>query len=133
MDDWLYHYACRGNTGCINSFIRKDLAGRWKARWGIGRMNYTIEPGLYAVGNPESSSPVFISANYKMSFDYLRKDLNSVDGWILVLDTKGINVWCAAGKGTFGTDELVNRIAIVRLGDIVRHRELIVPQLGHRA
>ncbi len=29
------------------------------------------------------------------------------DAYILVLDTKGINVWCAAGKGTFGTDELV--------------------------
>jgi acetyl-CoA decarbonylase/synthase complex subunit gamma len=73
---------------------------------------------------------VFVSANYKMSFDRLRSQLTGRDGWILVLDTKGINVWCAAGKGTFGTDELVNRIAEVGLGDIVRHRTLIVPQLG---
>ena len=108
----------------------KDITGRWKARWGIGRMKYTIEPGLYAVGNPDSSSPVFVSANYKMSFDFLRKDLDTISGWILVLDTKGINVWCAAGKGTFGTDELIKRIALVHLGDIVEHRELIVPQLG---
>lgn len=109
---------------------RKDVVGRWMARWGIGRMKYTIEPGLYAAGNPDSSSPVFVSANYKMSFDYLRKDLKDIDGWILVLDTKGINVWCAAGKGTFGTDELIKRIESARLGDILEHRELIVPQLG---
>ncbi len=109
---------------------QKDIRGRWKARWGIGRMNYTIDPGLYAVGNPDSSSPVFVSANYKMSFDYLRKDLAGINGWILALDTKGINVWCAAGKGTFGTDELINRITMVHLDDIVEHRELIVPQLG---
>ena len=109
---------------------REDISGRWKARWGIKRMKYTVDPGLYAVGSPDSSSPVFVSANYKMSFDYLRKDLNNINGWILVLDTKGINVWCAAGKGTFGTDELVKRIALTRLKDVVNHRELIVPQLG---
>ncbi|MFC1494016.1 mercury methylation corrinoid protein HgcA [Thermodesulfobacteriota bacterium] len=109
---------------------KKDVTGRWKVRWGIGRMKYTINPGLYAVGNPGSSSPVFVSANYKMSFDYLRKDLKGIDGWILILDTKGINVWCAAGKGTFGTGELVERIIQTRLNEIVNHRELIVPQLG---
>lgn len=109
---------------------RKDITGRWKARWGIGRMKYTVEPGLYTVGSPDSSSPVFVSANYKMSFDYLRKDLRNINGWILVLDTKGINVWCAAGKGTFGTDELVKRISQVHLDRVVKHRELILPQLG---
>lgn len=109
---------------------RKDVTGRWKARWGIGRMKYIIKPGLYAVGSPDLSSPVFVSANYKMSFDYLRRDLNNISGWILVLDTKGINVWCAAGKGTFGTDELINRLSLTRLKDIVNHRNLILPQLG---
>jgi len=87
-----------------------DIVGSWKARWGINRMNFRVEPGLYSAGNPDSSSPVLVTANYKMSFDSLRKELNELDAWILVLDTKGINVWCAAGKGTFGTQELINRI-----------------------
>jgi len=47
-----------------------------------------------------------------------------------VLDTKGINVWCAAGEGTFGTEELVNRIEVTGLRDVVRRRVLILPQLG---
>jgi hypothetical protein len=53
-----------------------------------------------------------------------------MDAYILVLDTKGINVWCAAGKGTFGTDELVHRIKSVSLHNFVRHKDLILPQLG---
>jgi hypothetical protein len=53
-----------------------------------------------------------------------------LDAWILVLDTKGINVWCAAGKRTFGTKELVNRIKATRLEEIISHRRIIVPQLG---
>jgi hypothetical protein len=73
---------------------------------------------------------VFVTANYTLSFDALRKALAGLDGYILVLDTKGINVWCAAGKGTFGTDELLRRLGATGLGDVVRHRVLVLPQLG---
>ncbi|MBC8465915.1 acetyl-CoA synthase subunit gamma [bacterium] len=107
-----------------------DVLGSWKARWGIGRMNYKIKPGLYAAGNPDSESHVFVTANYKMSFDRLRSELGNIDGWILVLDTKGINVWCAAGKGTFGTAELVFRAISVRLKEVISHKKIILPQLG---
>jgi len=93
-------------------------------------MRYRVEPGLYATGKPGDQSPVFVSANYKMSFDRLRAQLSGIDSWVMVLDTKGVNVWCAAGKGTFGTDEIVARMEAVRLGDVVSHRRLILPQLG---
>ncbi len=93
-------------------------------------MHYTVDPGLYALGNPDDKSPVLVTANYKMSFDRLREALLGRNAWILVLDTEGINVWCAAGKGTFGTEELIRRIAINRLTDVVSHRELILPQLS---
>ncbi|HOX32983.1 MAG TPA: mercury methylation corrinoid protein HgcA [Spirochaetales bacterium] len=112
---------------------RLAFADRWgglKARWGLGRMRYSLLPGLYAAGAPGAESPVFVSANYKMSFDALRSSVAGLDAWILVLDTKGINVWCAAGKGSFGTEELVARLSSLRLGKIVSHRELILPQLG---
>jgi hypothetical protein len=100
------------------------------ARWGWNREGHRVEPGLYRLGNPDAGSPVFASANYTLSFDVLRSALAGVDAWILVLDTKGINVWCAAGKGTFGTGELVFRIETSGLAGVVSHRKIIVPQLG---
>jgi hypothetical protein len=93
-------------------------------------MHYTIEPGLYALGNPNEQSPVLVTANYKMSFDKLRQALPGRNIWILVLDTNGINVWCASGKGTFGTTELVSRIELSGLKQVISHRELILPQLS---
>jgi hypothetical protein len=108
----------------------RDEMGALRVRFAIGRMDYTIPPGLYAVGEPTPESPVFITANYKLTFDYLRGALGGANGWILVIDTKGINVWCAAGKGTFGTAELVNRVRQTQLDQVVAHRKLIVPQLG---
>jgi hypothetical protein len=112
------------------SLVFRDISGSWKARWGVNRMNYKISPGLYGVGNPDDTSPVLVTANYKMSFDRLRKELSGLDAWVMVIDTKGINVWCAAGKGTFGTEEIVKRINTVHLSRIVSHRLIIVPQLG---
>ena len=107
-----------------------DHLGAWRVRWSIGRMRYRVDPGLYAVGQPTPESPVLVSANYKMSFDRLRSQLTGVDAWVLVLDTQGVNVWCAAGKGTFGTNEIVGRVRANRLDEIVSHRTLVVPQLG---
>jgi hypothetical protein len=109
------------------------LADRWDhllARWAVNRNGHRVEPGLYALGEPTEDSPVFVTANYTLSFDALREALTDTNGYILVLDTKGINVWCAAGKGTFGTDELLQRIESTSLKDVVRHRVLILPQLG---
>jgi hypothetical protein len=113
-----------------SQLVWADRFGSYKARWGIGRMHYTLEPGLYGLGSPNGESPVLVTANYKMTFDRLRSALPERDVWILVLDTKGINVWCAAGKGTFGTAELANRIAGSSLDRIVSHRELVLPQLA---
>ena len=100
------------------------------ARFGIGRNSYGIAPGIYCTGTPAADSPVLVTANYKLTFDALRMELSSVDAWILVLDTRGINVWCAAGKDLFSTEEVIKRVKVSCLDKIVNHRELILPQLS---
>jgi len=108
----------------------RDYAGAVRMRWGMGRLDYRIRPGLYAVGTPDENSPVIVSSNYKLTFDTLRKELSSLNLWIVILDTMGVNVWCAAGKGTFGTDEVIRRVNESGISGIVKHRTLILPQLG---
>lgn len=112
------------------SLCLTDTWGACKMRLGIGRMHYRIPAGLYAVGNPTPDLPVLVSANYKLTFDRLRSELTDLSAWILILDTQGVNVWCAAGKGTFGTEEIIRRIECTNLPDLVNHHTLIVPQLG---
>ncbi|NLS76236.1 MAG: carbon monoxide dehydrogenase [Chloroflexi bacterium] len=113
-----------------SEITRANRLDHLQARWGYKRGAHRVQPGLYALGHPTPQSPVFVTANYSLSFDALRSALAGQDGYLLVLDTKGINVWCAAGKGTFGTDELVHRIAVTGLEKVVAHRRLILPQLG---
>lgn len=108
----------------------KDILHDWSARWSIQRNHLRIPTGIYAVGNPGESSPVLVTANYKLTFDKLRTELGGMNLWILVIDTNGINVWCSAGKGTFSASEIVNKIRQTRLAQIVSHRQLILPQLA---
>jgi hypothetical protein len=113
---------------------RLSAADRWDhvtARLGIRRETaHRVTPGLYQLGHPDPHAPVFVTANYTLSFDALRSALQGIDAFIMVLNTKGINVWCAAGKGSFGTFELVRRIEQTQLAKVVAHRTLILPQLG---
>jgi CO dehydrogenase/acetyl-CoA synthase delta subunit len=108
----------------------RDYIGAFRVRWGIRRDTYRVNPGLYAVGTPNEYSDVLVTANYKLSFDTVRKNLHGLNVWLLVLDTKGVNVWCSAGKETFGTNELVNRIFFTSLDKIVQHKRIILPQLS---
>lgn len=109
------------------------FANHWDhilARIGVKRAFHRVDPGLYRLGNPVPDSPVLVTSNYTLSFDALRSSLPGVDAFILVLDTFGVNVWCAAGKGTFGTKELIHRVQDTKLAGVVAHRILILPQLG---
>ncbi len=96
---------------------------------GLRRSNHMVTPGLYAIGNPSAQSDVFVTANYKISLDSVRPYFSN-NVWVMILDTHGINVWCAAGKGTFATTELIRMINKCGLGRLISHRNIIVPQLG---
>jgi hypothetical protein len=112
------------------SLTRRERLRDVGAMLGLGRKNHKIVPGLYAVGEPGPGSPVLVSANYAMSFNVLRRELSGLDAWVLVIDTCGINVWCAAGKKLFSTREVARMAAWTRLASVVSHRELILPQLA---
>lgn len=108
----------------------RDIAETITIRIGYGRYDYKVVPGLYCVGNPTAESPVLVTANYKLTFDMVRKELDGIDAWLLVADTRGINVWCAAGKALFSTEEVIHSVTASRVAELVTHREIIVPQLA---
>ena len=108
----------------------RDRLGTILTRSGPIRNSYKVTPGLYAVGRPGPESPILVTSNYQLSFDSLRFQLDTIDAWLLVADTRGVNVWCAAGKGTFSTEEIIYSVQQSRLEKLVSHRTLILPQLG---
>jgi CO dehydrogenase/acetyl-CoA synthase delta subunit len=113
-----------------SNWSRSDRVGTVRVRCGIGRDDYRTQPGLYRIGDPTPESPVLVTANYKLTVDVVRRDLAGHDAWLLVVDTKGVNVWCAAGKRTFSSAEVARRVITSGLVDYVSHETLVLPQLA---
>ena len=89
-----------------------------------------VRTGLYAVGHPEADSPVLVTGNFDLT---VRRLIQAIDGkvnvWLLVADSAGINVWCAAGGGYFTAEKVIAAVKSSHLDEIVTHHALILPQL----
>ena len=89
-----------------------------------------VRPGLYAVGQPDKSSPVLVTGNFDMTVRRLVKAIDGkVNAWVLVADSAGINVWCAAGGGYFTAEKVIAAVKSSHLDEVVKHHALILPQL----
>ena len=67
------------------------------------RRTYVIEPGLYYTGDKyDPDAPLIATSNYHLTVFLVLRHLQGTNTRLLVVDTDGINVWCAAGKGQFG-------------------------------
>lgn len=96
------------------------------ARW----LPHASPTGLFKVGNPDAMSPVIVTANFSLTVQRVRKALRGQDLWLLVVNTKGINVWCAAAGGIFTASRVIDAIKIASLSDKIGHRQLILPALA---
>ncbi|NOX62253.1 MAG: methyltransferase domain-containing protein [Chloroflexi bacterium] len=89
-----------------------------------------VRTGLYMIGRPDSESPVLVTGNFDLT---VRRVVRALDGkvnvWLLVADSSGINVWCAAGGGYFTAEKVIAAVKSSRLSEVVRHHALILPQL----
>ncbi len=89
----------------------------------------SAKPGLYAIGQPDASAPVLVTGNYDLTVRRLVRDTKGLDAYLLVVNSAGINVWCASGGGYFTADKIIAAMRASRLEEIVDHRQLILPQL----
>jgi demethylmenaquinone methyltransferase/2-methoxy-6-polyprenyl-1,4-benzoquinol methylase len=89
-----------------------------------------VRPGLYKVGEPDMSSPALVTGNFDLTIRRLVKAIDrKINAWVLVADTAGINVWCAAGGGYFTAEKIIAAVQSSHLAQVVNHRTLILPQL----
>ena len=86
--------------------------------------------GLVRIGNPGRDSPVLVTGNFTLTVRRLRDSLRGHDAWLLVANSKGINVWCAAGGGHLTHHDVISAIRTSRIEDEVDRREVILPQLS---
>ncbi len=102
----------------------------WLRDTALRMFPHATRPGLRPIGTPGPDSPVLVTGNFTLTVDRLRRTLSGRDVWLLVADSRGINVWCAAGGGHLTDHDVIAALRSSRVGDKVHHRDLVLPQLA---
>ncbi|MFW9873447.1 MAG: methyltransferase domain-containing protein [Candidatus Thorarchaeota archaeon] len=89
-----------------------------------------IEPGIYQSENPDEQSPIIVTANYIYTYIKVMRSLEGIDAWVLCVDSRGINVWCAARGDDFGNRQLIEAVEATDIEKITSRKTLILPQLS---
>jgi len=89
-----------------------------------------IEPGIYQSGKPNENSPIIVTANYVYTYIKVMRALKGIDAWVICLDSRGINVWCAARGNNFGNKQLIEAVKATGIAQITNKKTIIVPQLS---
>lgn len=111
--------------------LRTILLDLWLLFFRIVPPYPKVKPGLYAIGQPDAKSPVLVTGNFDLTVRRVVKALDGrTDCWLLVADSAGINVWCAAGGGFFTAEKVIAAVNSAHLDQVVSHHALILPQLA---
>jgi NAD-dependent dihydropyrimidine dehydrogenase PreA subunit len=89
--------------------------------------NFPCALGLRRVGIPNERSPVFLSGNYTLTVQRVLRKLRGCDCYLLVANSRGSNVWCAAGMNEFTEYDVIDAINVSGIKNLVQHRRIIAP------
>ncbi len=93
-----------------------------------------VEPGLAVVGDPDKSSPIYVTSNYRMTKIPVEQDLKDAElnGYLLVVDTDGIGIESATAGGQFNEEKIKDALEQTQVLDRVNHRTVILPGMAAR-
>ncbi|MCG3221230.1 MAG: 4Fe-4S binding protein [Candidatus Heimdallarchaeota archaeon] len=91
---------------------------------------FPAKTGYQRVGNPDENSPVLLTCNFHLTILRLKKATKGLNYHLLIANSKGINVWCAATGDSLNNHSVISVIKTSGIEDKVNHKKVIMPQLA---
>ncbi|NPD87746.1 MAG: 4Fe-4S binding protein [Asgard group archaeon] len=91
---------------------------------------FPAKTGYQKVGKPNEDSPVLLTCNFHLTILRLKKATRGLNYHLLIANSKGINVWCAATGGSLNNHSVISVIKTSGIENKVNHRKIILPQLA---
>jgi ferredoxin len=91
---------------------------------------FPCKTGLIRIGNPDRNSPVLLTGNFRLTVERVKRALTGTDAYLLVANSRGFNVWCAATGGHLTNHDVISVLKTSGIEELVDHRQVILPQLA---
>ena len=88
-----------------------------------------VEPRVYAIGDPDDSSPVFVTTNFSLTYFIVSGEIENsgISAWLAVPDCEGMSVLTAWAAGKF-SGQTIARFVGEHDGELPgRGRTIVVP------
>jgi acetyl-CoA decarbonylase/synthase complex subunit gamma len=88
-----------------------------------------VEPRIYAVGDPDEKSPVFVTTNFSLTYFIVSGEIENsgTSAWLVVPECEGMSVLTAWAAGKFSGASIGKFIKDTGLEKNVDTRELVIP------
>jgi len=91
---------------------------------------FPCKTGLIEIGAPGRDAPVLLTGNFRLTVERVKRSLRGIDAYLLVANSRGVNVWCAATGGLFTNHDVVSVLKTSGVEGRVDHRRVTLPQLA---
>jgi len=109
---------------------------RWTGAWisvletCLRMLPFPCPTGLVEIGRPGRNAPVILTGNFRLTVERVKRALGGLDVYLLIANSRGVNVWCAATGGLLTHHDVVSVLKTSGIDARVDHRQLILPQLA---
>jgi NAD-dependent dihydropyrimidine dehydrogenase PreA subunit len=91
---------------------------------------FPCKTGLVKIGAPGRNSPVLLTCNFRLTVERVRAALQGLDAYLLIANSRGVNVWCASTGGLLTNHDVISVLKTSGVENLVDHRRIILPQLA---
>ena len=88
-----------------------------------------VEPKVYAIGEPNPDSPVFVTTNFSLTYFIVSGEIENsgISAWLVVPECEGMSVLTAWAAGKFSAGTISKFIKEINLEDQIRTRLIVIP------
>ncbi|MCL2759243.1 MAG: acetyl-CoA decarbonylase/synthase complex subunit gamma [Treponema sp.] len=88
-----------------------------------------VEPKLYAIGEPDRKSPVFVTTNFSLTYFMVSGEVENsgISAWLIIPECEGFSVLTAWAAGKFSGASIAKFIKEIELEKQVDTREIVIP------
>ena len=94
---------------------------------------FPCRTGLVKIGKPGKDSPVFLTCNFQLTVQRIKRALKGLDAYLLIANSRGINVWCGAVGGHFTNHSVISALKTSGIEKLVGQKVVVLPQLAAAA